>query len=106
MQRGSRKIAQLTQSLFPEECSPEVDEKTLYEDKVQAICARYIYYVMQAKERKITYPDILKILEKEFWISSRRVADIICNNAPEIQKLRTNPPKKSSYQQHWSHINW
>ena len=56
-------------------------------------------------ERKV-YPDILKELEAETYISTITLAEIIQDNASEIRALKTNPPTLEYLQHEWPHINW
>ena len=107
MAYGKNKLASFTRSLFPDTVPvPPTEDKNLYEDKINAICARYLYYIMQPRDKRLTYDEVLKILEKEFWISTRRIADIIVNNEDIVQTLRKEEKPKSHFKTQWSHLVW
>jgi hypothetical protein len=103
--RGTDKLKAISLGLFPdlEAQEPDAENKTLYEEKKKAICARYYYYICS---KQGTYEDILQKLEKEFYISSRRIADIIGNETNTIAELREQKPQKSWFKSTFAHLVW
>lgn len=64
---------------------------------------RYFYLGKHSGKR---YPDILKQLQEEFFLSEARVISLISENSDFLRKLRENPPTVQQLKSKWEHIKW
>ncbi len=46
------------------------------------------------------------MLEKEFFISTGRIADIIAKQIPALQALRKQSPRREWFKTNWRHLSW
>ncbi len=101
---GKKTLQSISQAIFQEQpVAPAAKpDTTLYEEKVKLLRLRYHHHLTGGK----TYDQILIALESEFFISSKRITDIIKASIPELQALRQEPPKRSWLQQNFSHLIW
>lgn len=104
MQRGKRKFQALNNSILPETQAalfPQLPTNH-YEEKVELLIARYTFYITNGTRRD----EILSKLEKEFFISSGRISDILISKSDEIKKLQSEAPKPSWFKMKWTHLVW
>jgi|GEM_PF-3064658 len=106
MAYGAKKLQRLSRELFPEDAvaATHDHDNSAYEDKVQAICARYVYYKQQRLPNLVTYDQILKKLEREFWLSSKQITNIICSNPKKVEEAKEK--KKEWFRINWAHLVW
>ncbi len=105
MLRGKRKIKAITAVMATSEqediISPK-ESRSLYDEKVKLLTARYYYYNNKLKN----YEKVLQMLEKEFFISTGRIADIIAKQIPVLHALRDQAPKREWFKTNWRHLTW
>lgn len=106
MLRGKRKLKDISTSVAPELFQETKEEIVLsdYEKKVELLTARYYYYLAVNKQGNIVL--ILEKLQKEFFISSNQITNIIEKNTDSIKQLRAIAPKPDWFKSKWSHIVW
>jgi hypothetical protein len=107
--RGIRRISQLSQSVTPDAQAtlfPQ-PEPSLYQEKVELIIARYVYYLTHGDGGILLKTEqVLTKLSKEFFISTGRISDILVEHADTIAKQRKEPRKIPWYKSKWTHLVW
>lgn len=102
--RGRYKLRELQET---ETHQPATGATTLYAEKIELICARYVYYnTFGIDGKKPSIETTLSTLSREFFISTGRIADIITRNTEKVASIRKEKPEKKWYQQRWIHIVW
>lgn len=62
------------------------------------------FYLGKYTERR--YPEILKQLQEEFFLSEARLIAIISENSEYLRTLREEPPTIQQLKSKWDHIKW
>ena len=101
---GSRKLKALTEQLLPAPAAGDstAEQPDRYERKKELIATRYYYYLCQGKQ----YDEALVILEAEFFLSPKQIANIIAGEFELLKRLRDEKKDKSWFKINWSHIVW
>ena len=69
----------------------------------KCLVARYFYY---ASVKNRCYEDTLHQLVTEFYLSASTIANVIRDNAEQLQLLKQKPPSIYNFQTKWPHIKW
>jgi len=107
MAYGKNKLLQLTQSISPslfdqEQANPPQDSE-LYKERNDKLVARYYYHTIIQK--KLTN-EVLKNLRFEFSISTKRIAQVLEDNADAIKVLRKESPSTKWFKSKWPFYEW
>ena len=94
MVRGVKKIKLLNENAItpPPEGKGEASN---YDNKTRCLIYRYIYHSSKIKKQD----EILQTLQKEFFLSSGRIADILIENSEHIKTARRHCEARSNLSQ-------
>lgn len=65
---------------------------------------RYFYYGKFHNELK--YEVIISRLSEQFFLTERRIQDVISENAIALRQLRQDPPTVPELKKRWPHLVW
>lgn len=105
-QRGQRNFNSLFSDIPAQ--APEADKKSGRNDDLNALrneflLNRYFYYGFYTDKRN---QKILEAMSLEFFLSERRISDIVIENLNVLQELRKAPPTKETLREKYPHIVW
>jgi len=109
MERVRRGSVKLVQGLFgPEEAvMPEGDGRgrndALAAMRNELLLYRYWYYM---KHKNYRYDFALHRLEREFYVSQRRIIDLLDEEHDQLVALRSEQPTIAVMRQRWPHWVW
>lgn len=69
----------------------------------ELLLIRYMWYGLNKKDR---YEIILSTLENEFFISQRRISDIITQNSSKLRELKPGFPESKELSMRYPHLKW
>lgn len=97
------------QSLFPDQ-QPDLPKepgkgRSAAHDsrRNELLLARYFYYGQNPRNR---YEWILAQLSSEFFLTERRIIDLIAANMDIMRRLRNDPPTLTDLRRRWPHLHW
>ncbi len=71
--------------------------------KNRCLVHRYYYYGKFSNKR---YPDIIKDLSREFWLTPSTIPRILDEYYSELQYLKTVATSKDFFKKEWPHLVW
>lgn len=75
----------------------------LIEQRDVCLINRYFFY---GKYSGIRYETVVQNLSREFFLTERRVQDIISENSNLLRELRKDPPAVIELKNRWPHLRW
>lgn len=75
----------------------------LVADRDHLLIARYFFYGTYTSLR---FESIIKNISGEFFLSERRVSDIVEANISTLKQLRAEPPSIKDLRAKWPHLSW
>ncbi|MBN8668756.1 MAG: hypothetical protein J0M30_14760 [Chitinophagales bacterium] len=104
MQRGSRT---LFNDIFIESPSVIADgsgrNSELHERRNECMIDRYWFI---GHSTGWSYPVVLKAVATEFFLTERRVYDVLQNDREMLLNVRAIKPSREQLEKKWPHLNW
>lgn len=105
MQRGNG----IFNTLFSDD-TPQVIEKQskgrngdLIAERNEFLLDRYFYYGFYTDKRNAV---VLALMQKEVFLTERRIYDIVSENITYLTELRKAPPTVKALAQKYPHVTW
>lgn len=76
---------------------------TLIEQRNTLLLNRYYYYATFTKTR---YEIVMQLLSKEFFLSERRIIDLITHDKETLSNLRKKHPDIAYFKKNFPHLSW